>query len=477
MAAGLTSPGRASAGDSGWERVRAALAPRLGARLSASAAVREQYARGEAYREPTVPDLVAKVRDVSEVQDVVRACAAHRLPIVPFGAGTSLEGNAAAVRGGLCLDLGGMDEVVAIHPEDMDVRVQPGIRRKALNAHLRDTGLFFPMDPGADASIGGMASTRGSGTMAVRYGTMRDNVLALEVVLADGRQIRTARRARKSAAGYDLTRLFVGAEGTLGVVTEVTLRLHPVPEAIAAAVCPFATLTAAVDVAVAVIQTGIPVARIELLDEVMIRGVNRHSGFDHPEMPTLFLEFHGTPDGVATQSKAVAAIAADHGASGLAWTTSPEERSRLWHARDNTLYAGKGLRPGCEAIITDICVPVSALTACLEETKRDLDASGLLAPIVGHVGDGNFHVLLLVDPADSSEIERARDAHARLVARALAHDGTCTGEHGVGTGKIGYLEEELGEAVDVMRAIKHTLDPLGIMNPGKVLRSRERAAP
>jgi D-lactate dehydrogenase (cytochrome) len=330
--------------------------------------------------------------------------------------------------------------------------------------------LFFPIDPGADASIGGMASTRGSGTMAVRYGTMRDNVLALEVVLPDGRIITTARRARKSAAGYDLTRLFVGAEGTLGVITEVTLRLHPQPEAIAAAVCPFATLAAAIDTAIATIQSAVPVARIELLDDIMMRGINRYSNLSYPETPTLFLEFHGTPAAVAEQAQIVQAIAAEHDAAELQWAREPEARSKLWHARDNTLYAGRGLRPGSEAIITDVCVPISALAACIAATRLDLEESQLLAPLVGHVGDGNFHLLILVDPANESEIERARAFHSRLVERALALDGTCTGEHGVGTGKIAYLEAELGEAVSVMRGIKQAIDPLGIMNPGKIIR-------
>jgi D-lactate dehydrogenase (cytochrome) len=444
------------------------LRPILGDVISASRGVREQYSRSESYRLPALPDLVARPSSTAEVQAIVRACAAAQVPVVAFGAGTSLEGNAATIMGGLCLDLSRMDQILAINAADMDVRVQPGIRRKALNAQLRDTGLFFPIDPGADASIGGMSSTRGSGTMAVRYGTMRDNVVSLQVVLPDGRAIRTSRRARKSAAGYDLTRLFVGAEGTLGVITEITLRLHPQPEAIAAAVCPFPDLRSAVEAAVSVMQAAIPVARIELLDDVMMRGVNRHSGLDYPEAPTLFIEFHGTPAAVAEQAEVVQGLARDAGGEGLQWATAPEARSRLWHARDNTLYAGRALRPGCEAIITDICVPISALAECLEATKADADASGLLAPIVGHVGDGNFHMLILIDPADDEEIARARAFHARMVRRAISLDGTCTGEHGIGTGKMVYLEEELGDAVDVMRLIKQALDPRGIMNPGKI---------
>jgi D-lactate dehydrogenase (cytochrome) len=444
------------------------LRPLLGERITDSAAVRTQFSRSEAYREPSSPDLVARPLNAMEVQEIVGACHEVRMPIVAFGAGTSLEGNAAAVQGGLCLDMSAMDAVVAINAADADVRVGPGVRRKALNAALRDTGLFFPVDPGADASIGGMASTRGSGTMAVRYGTMRENVLALEVVLADGTLIRTARRARKSAAGYDLTRLFVGAEGTLGIITEVTLRLHPIPDAIAAAVCPFPSLPAAVDATIDVMHAAIPVARIELLDAVMMRGVNRHAGFSYPERPTLFIEFHGTPNAVAEQTELVRAIVTDHGADEMRWAREPEARSRLWQARDNTLYAGRGLKPGSEAIITDVCVPISALGACLEETRSDLEHSGLLAPLVGHVGDGNFHLLLLVDPADREEIARARAFHARLVERALALDGTCTGEHGIGTGKRAYLQQELGEAVSAMRLVKQALDPRKIMNPGKI---------
>jgi D-lactate dehydrogenase (cytochrome) len=350
----------------------------------------------------------------------------------------------------------------------MDVVVQPGITRKELNAHLRGTGLFFPIDPGADASIGGMTSTRASGTMAVRYGTMKDNVMALEVVLADGRVIRTSKRARKSAAGYDLTRLFVGSEGTLGVITEVTLKLHPLPQAMSAADCSFDTLRDAVETAIAVIQSAIPVARIELVDEVMMRGINAYSKLGYRETPTLFFEFHGSHASVAEQAEAAQAIAADHDGRGFEWAQAAEQRSRLWHARDNTLYAGMALRPGARAMITDVCVPISRLAECLMETRRDADASGLVAPIVGHIGDGNFHMLILVDPEDAAEIARAKASHERMVARAIAMEGTSTGEHGIGLGKIRFLADELGEAVDVMRAIKATLDPKGLMNPGKL---------
>jgi len=452
------------------DAVFAALAEQFGERASRGAAVLAAHGASESYHAAHPPDIVVFPQSTAEVATIVAICGEHGAPIVPWGAGTSLEGNAAAVRGGVCIDFAQMNRVLAINAEDLDCRVQPGITRKRLNADLRDTGLFFPIDPGADASIGGMTSTRGSGTMAVRYGTMRDNVMALAVVLADGRVVRTSRRARKSAAGYDLTRLFVGAEGTLGVITEVTLRLHPVPEAISAVVCPFGAFDGAVATAIAVIQSGIPVARIELLDEVMIRGVNSYAKLGIVEAPTLFLEFHGTPAAVAEQAEAVRGIAQEHGALGYDSATRTEDRNRLWTARDNTLYAGTGLRPGSKALITDVCVPVSRLAECLVATKRDIAASGLIAPIVGHVGDGNFHTLILVDPAAPDEIARAQALHERMVARALDLDGTSTGEHGIGTGKMAFLERELGEAVDVMRTIKRALDPAGIMNPGKIFR-------
>ena len=450
--------------------VLAALREQIGARATDSAAIVEPHIRSEAHHAPHPPDLVAFPETTAEVVAIVRICASEHVPIVPFGAGTSLEGNAASVRGGLCLDMTRMNRVLDVHAEDMDCRVQPGVTRKQLNGELRHTGLFFPIDPGADASIGGMTSTRASGTMAVRYGTMRDNVLALEVVLADARAIRTGGRARKSAAGYDLTRLFVGAEGTLGIVTEITLKLHPVPEAISAAVCPFDSFDGAVGTAIAVIQAGIPVARMELLDEVMIRGVNAYARLAASERPTLFFEFHGTPAAVAEQAAYAQEIAGERGALGFQWAIAPEERSRLWNARDNTLYAGTGLRPGAKAMITDVCVPISRLAECLITTKRDIEASGLIAPIVGHVGDGNFHALILVDPDSPEEIARATALHERMVHLALDLDGTSTGEHGIGTGKISFLQRELGDAVDVMRAIKQALDPDKLMNPGKIFR-------
>jgi D-lactate dehydrogenase (cytochrome) len=453
------------------DNIMARLTQLVGERVTKAPKVLEGHGSSEAYHAPQPPDLVAFPQSTEEVQKIVRLCAEAGVPIVPFGAGTSLEGNAAAPHGGLCLDMTKMNSVLAINAEDMDVRAQPGITRKQLNAQLRDSGLFFPIDPGADASIGGMTSTRASGTMAVRYGTMKDNVLSLEVVLANGQVIRTASRARKSSAGYDLTRLFVGAEGTLGVITEVTLKLHPWPEAISAAVCAFPDLKAAVDTAIGVIQSGVPVARVELLDEVMIRGVNAYAKFTYREAPTLFFEFHGSPASVAEQAEATQSIAADLGGVGFEWATTPEQRSRLWQARDNTLYAGMALRPGTRAMITDVCVPISRLAECLALTQDDLKLSGLMAPLVGHVGDGNFHLLILIDLSDPEELARAKAFHTRLIERAIALNGTCTGEHGVGSGKIVFIEQELGGAVDIMRAIKQALDPYNIMNPGKIFRT------
>jgi D-lactate dehydrogenase (cytochrome) len=407
-------------------------------------------------------------KSTAEVADIVRLCAQRRTPIIPYGTGTSLEGHVGAVRGGVCIDLGGMNRVLEVNADDLDCRVEAGVTRKQLNAHIKDTGLFFPIDPGADASLGGMTATRGSGTMAVRYGTMRENVLGLTVALADGRVIRTGTRARKSSAGYDLTRLFVGSEGTLGVITEVALRLHPVPQAISSAVCAFPSLDAAVRTVIQAIQSGIPVARIELLDDVMMRGINAYAKFDYAEKPTLFFEFHGTDASVAEQAGMLGDIAREHGGLAFQWATRPEERSKLWQARDNTLYAGMALRPGSRALITDVCVPISRLAECIVETRRDIDASGLIVPIVGHVGDGNFHLLVLVKPGDAAELERAERLNEWLVHRALAMGGTCTGEHGIGSGKIAFLQAEHGDAVDVMRAMKTALDPLNLMNPGKI---------
>jgi D-lactate dehydrogenase (cytochrome) len=448
------------------DRLRA----RFGERLSTTAAIREQHGRDESYHQPFAPDAVVFAHSTEEVQEVVRLCAAEKVPIVPFGTGTSLEGHVAALQGGICLDLSQMNRVLRVSPEDLDVTVEAGVTRKQLNEHLRDTGLFFPIDPGANASLGGMTATRASGTNAVRYGTMRENVLALTVVLADGRIIRTARRARKSAAGYDLTRIFVGSEGTLGVITEVTLRLYGIPEAISAAVCPFPTIEDAVDTVIETIQSGVPVARIELLDDVQMDAVNRYAKFSYKVAPTLFFEFHGTTRGVEEQVGQVKAIAAEHGARDFQWATTQEERSKLWQARHDAYYAALALKPGSKGWATDVCVPISRLAECISETKKDLANSFVPAPLVGHVGDGNFHLSFLIDPNKPEEIAEAARLNERLVHRAIAMDGTCTGEHGVGWGKIDFLLAEHGDAVSVMRQIKKALDPDNIMNPGKIVR-------
>ncbi len=458
-------------GTSGVERVLAELAPTLGNRLSTSAALREQHGRGEGHHPLHLPDAVAFATSTEDVSRIVACCAAHGVPVIAFGTGTSLEGHVAALQGGISIDLTGMNRVLAVHAEDLDCVVEPGVTRKQLNAALRDQGLFFPIDPGADASLGGMAATRASGTNAVRYGTMRDNVLGMTVVLADGRVIHTGGRARKSSAGYDLTRLFVGSEGTLGIITELTLRLFGIPEAISAAVCAFPSVDDAVAAVIETIQTGIPVARIELLDEAQMRGCIGFSKLDEmTAAPTLFYEFHGSEAGVAEQAQAAEGIAADHGGLGFRWSTLPEDRNRLWQARHDAYYAALSLRPGCKGWTTDVCVPISALAECIRATQDDVAESGLLAPIVGHVGDGNFHLLMLLDPDDPAEMKKAQAVNKRLVRRAIAMGGTCTGEHGVGYGKIDSVAEEHGEAVNVMATIKRALDPQNIMNPGKVVR-------
>jgi D-lactate dehydrogenase (cytochrome) len=453
------------------EQLMADLRAIVGERLSTATAVRELHGRDESYHHPSPPDVVVFPASTDEVQAIVRICARHHAPIIPFGMGTSLEGQVAALTGGVCIDMSQMNAVLAVNAEDMDCTVQAGVTRKQLNAHLRDTGLFFAVDPGADASIGGMAATRASGTNAVRYGTMRETVLALTVVLADGRVIRTSRRARKSASGYDLTRLFVGSEGTLGIITEVTLRLFGTPEAISAAVCAFPDLESAVNAVIATIQVGVPVARIELLDEVQVDAVNRFSKLDYAVQPTLFFEFHGTERGVAEQAETVGGIAREFGGSDFRWATLAEDRAKLWQARHDAYYAAIALRPGAKGFATDVCVPISRLAECIVETKRDIEETGILAPIVGHVGDGNFHLVMVIDPNDRDELERAKALNERLVLRGLAMDGTCTGEHGIGTGKLDFLTAEHGDAVSVMRAIKAALDPMNLMNPGKVLRA------
>ena len=446
------------------------LRQRLGERISTSAAVREQHGRDESHHAAHAPDAVAFPRSTEEVAEIVRVCAGYGTPVIPFGIGTSLEGHVAALRGGVCIDLGGMNEIVRVSVGDMDATVQAGVRRKQLNEHLRDTGLFFPIDPGADATIGGMTATRASGTNAVRYGTMRDNVLALTVVTADGRVVRTARRARKSAAGYDLTRVFVGSEGTLGVITEITLRLYGIPEAVSAAVCSFPGIEGAVDTVIETIQMGIPVARIELLDELQMEACNRYSDLEYPVAPTLFLEFHGSEAGVAEQAETVQTLATGNGAGDFQWATRTEDRNRLWQARHDAAYAALALRPGAGMWATDVCVPLSRLAECIRETREDLAESFLMAPLVGHVGDGNFHLVFLFDPDDGRERAEVERLNERLVSRSLALDGTCTGEHGVGYGKLDFLTAEHGEAVSLMRDIKKALDPGNIMNPGKIVR-------
>jgi len=442
----------------------------LGERLSVSAAVREQHGHDESYHATAAPDAVAFPESTVEVAAIMKLAAKHGAPVVPFGTGTSLEGHVAALQGGLSIDLTRMNRVLEVNESDLDVRVEAGVTRKQLNEEIRDKGLFFPVDPGANASLGGMAATRASGTNAVRYGTMRENVLGLTVVLADGSIIRTGGRARKSAAGYDLTRLFVGSEGTLGVITEIRLRLYGIPEAMSSAVAGFDTLAGAVDTVIQTIQSGIPVARIELLDEVQIDAINRYAKLDYAVKPTLFFEFHGSERGVVEQAEAVQAIAGEHGAGAFRWTAKTEERNHLWQARHNAYYAALALRPGAKGWPTDVCVPISRLADCILETKQDVVEAGLLAPIVGHVGDGNFHLCFIIDPADREEMARAQRVNGRMVSRALAMGGTCTGEHGIGTGKIDFLEEEHGSALVAMRAIKRALDPENRMNPGKMLR-------
>ncbi|MDX1394115.1 MAG: FAD-linked oxidase C-terminal domain-containing protein [Gemmatimonadota bacterium] len=447
----------------------ASLETLLGDRFSTATALREQHGAGESFHTPAPPDAVAFPETTEEVADVVRLCSTARVPVVPFGAGTSLEGHVHAVRGGVTIALGRMTRVLSVNRDDMDCRVQAGVTRRALEMELRPTGLFFPVDPGADATIGGMVATGASGTTTVRYGTMRENVLGLTVVLADGTVIRTGTRARKSSAGYDLTRLFVGSEGTLGVITEVGLRLRGVPEAVSAAVCSFATLEGAASAVTTCVQMGVPVARAELLDDVQMDAVNRFSGFDYAVSPTVFFEFHGTPEGVREHTEAVEEIAAEFGGADFRWATLQEDRTALWHARHEAYYAALALRPGSRGWATDVCVPVSRLAETIAATRADIDVEGLLAPIVGHVGDGNFHVLFLLDPDDHGEMERAERVNARMVERAIDAGGTCTGEHGVGFGKVRYLRKEHGDALDAMRRIKRALDPDGIMNPGKVI--------
>ena len=442
----------------------------LGERLSMTNSVREQHGRDESFHASAPPEAVAFVENNEEVAEIVRICVQHQKPIIPFGTGTSLEGHVAALHGGVCLDVSGMNKVLEVNENDLDCRVQAGVTRKQLNQHLRNSGLFFPIDPGADASLGGMTATRASGTNAVRYGTMRENVLGLTVVTADGRIIRTGTRARKSSAGYDLTRLFVGSEGTLGIITEIQLRLYGVPEAISAAVCSFETMEGAVNTTISTIQMGIPVARIELLDEVQVDAINRYSDFDYALKPTLFFEFHGTEAWVKEQSEMVKEISTEEGGSDFQWSTREQEKQKLWEARHNAYYAGLALRPGSKGWATDVCVPISRLADCILETRSDIEESKLTVPLVGHVGDGNFHLLFLIDPEnEEEELKLYQPLNDRLIERALRMGGTCTGEHGIGSGKIKYMEAEHGDSLDLMRQIKQAFDPDNLMNPGKML--------
>jgi D-lactate dehydrogenase (cytochrome) len=452
----------------------AALTQRLrdayGERATTTHAIREQHSHGEGLADAALPDIVVFPHTNDEVSAIVRVCHAAHIPVIAFGVGTSLEGHVAALYGGVCVDLSQMNRVLQVNDADLDCRVQAGVTREQLNAELKGTGLFFPIDPGANATLGGMASTRASGTNAVRYGTMRENVLGLTVVTADGSVIHTGSRARKSSAGYDLTRLYVGSEGTLGIITEVQLRLYGLPESISAAVCQFEDLKNAVDTVIVAMQLGVPVARIELLDDVQMDACIRYSQLtEYAAKPTLFFEFHGTAAGVREQAETIESIAADHHGTRFAWATKPEERSRLWKARHNAYYAALALAPGMQGFATDACVPISRLTDCVLETKADIEASGLVAPIVGHVGDGNFHLVVLFDPAQPEQRSKAETLAARVSMRAIAMGGTCTGEHGIGVHKLDALRAEHGDAVAVMQAIKRALDPRNILNPGKTV--------
>lgn len=441
----------------------------LGERFVTTRAVRQQHGRDESPLPAAAPDAVVFPETEAEISQVLRVCNELRVPVIPFGAGTSLEGHVLATAGGISLDVSKMNEVVAVSVDDLDATVQPGVTRSALDERLRRDGLFFPVDPGADATIGGMAATGASGTTTVRYGAMRENVLSLRVVLANGEVIQTGARARKTSAGYDLTRLFVGSEGTLGVITEVRLRVFGIPEAISAAVVSFATVEAAIETVIATLQLGIPVARAEFLDEMSMKAVSSYSDLDYPVAPTLFFEFHGSPAGVEEDAANVRALATERGALDIRSAVEADARTKLWRARHDHFYSSLALRPGSRAITTDVCVPISELPRCIAETRKDIEGTSLLATIAGHVGDGNFHVMFVIDPDDPAEVKGAEALNERLVDRALAMGGTCTGEHGIGLRKIGSLAKEMGPALGVMRSIKEALDPNGIMNPGKVL--------
>lgn len=446
-----------------------ALSARFGDQLSTAQAVREQHGRDESSFKAPPPTAVVFAESTADVADVVKLASQYAVPVIPFGAGSSLEGHLLAVQGGISLDVGRMNKLLSVNADDLTVTVQPGITRKQLNEAIKDTGLFFPIDPGADASIGGMSATRASGTNAVRYGTMRENVLALEVVTASGEVIRTGTRAKKSSAGYDLTRLMVGSEGTLGVITEITVKLYPLPEAVSAAICSFPSIEAAVRTTIQVIQLGVPIARVELIDVNTVRMVNAYAKLGLREEPMLLMEFHGSPASVKEQAELVQEIASEFGGNAFEWASTPEERTRLWTARHNAYFAAIQSRPGCVAISTDTCVPISRLADCLLDSVAETDASGIPYFLVGHVGDGNFHFGYLIDPNDPHEREVAEGLNHKLVERALRLEGTCTGEHGVGLHKMDFLVTETGAgAVDMMRTIKRALDPQNIMNPGKI---------
>jgi len=467
----MTSVGTPAPAYPGLNAATEELKSLLGKRATTAAAVREQHSHGESYHTPAAPDVVCFPQNTEEVSEILKISAKHQIPVIPFGAGTSNEGHVHAVRGGITIDMREMNKIIRISPEDLDATVEAGVLRKQFQKALSNTGLTFFVDPGPDCTLGGMASTRASGTAAVRYGTMRENVLSLKVVLADGRVIQTGTRARKSSAGYDLTRLFVGSEGTLGVITEVTLRLHPLPEAVGTAVCSFETLHGAIEAVIETIQLGVPVARIELADEVTMDAANRFSKMNYPVAPTLFYEFHGrNTEDVKDQAAMAQSLAEEHGGSGFEWATQLEDREKLWKARHDVHYAFLALRPGVgQSWAHDVCVPISRLADCILETKKDNVGAPFPIPLVGHVGDGNFHMTYVLDPTNEAEVAAAHSLDDRMVRRALAMGGTCTGEHGIGLGKMKYLELEHGPATDVMRAIKYALDPENRMNPGKMV--------
>lgn len=440
-----------------------------GLQVSDNTAILSSHAKDESHHDLPPPDLVVFPKKTSQVVELVKSCAAHKVPLIPYGSGTSLEGGIGAPLGGICIDLSQMNRVLRVNTSDMDVTVEPGVTRKTLNAHLRDTGLFFPVDPGADATLGGMASTRASGTNAVRYGTMKENVLNLTAVLADGTIVKSGNRARKSAAGYDLARLIIGAEGTLGIITELTLRLYGIPEAVSVAVVQFPSIKSAVETATATVQSGISIARLELLDTAQMQACINYSALDYKPAPTLFLEFHGSPTMVREQAEMVRLLAEENDGEGFQWADNAEERTKLWQARHDALYAALASRPGSKAWSTDVCVPVSNLAQCIEETRKDIEKAKVPATIVGHVGDGNFHVIFLLDPDEPKEKCAAEHVNTKMIARAIDLEGTCTGEHGIGVGKRDSLAVEMGSALEIMARIKKALDPAGIMNPGKIL--------